>query len=121
MKFTLKNIEFVFDGWKAEFKQIKTNAYTNFTFRSNVINRDLFSNVEGNLVVNTNELTSPQLADFMELEEKFLASCLVKAKNDELGELVESEDQKELFINWLLDVEEFKTFKEGYMNGPKKT
>ena len=121
MQFTLKNIEFVFDGWKAEFKQIKTDAYTKFMLRSNIVPRELFEDKDGEIELNTKKLTSPQLADFMELEEKFLASCLVKAKNDELGELVESEDQKELFINWLLDVEEFKTFKEGYMNGPKKT
>ena len=55
----------------------------------------------------------------MQLDEKFLVSNLVKASNSD--EAVNSQDQKELFVNWLLTEDDFKVWKDGYLNGVKKT
>lgn len=119
MKFTLKNLEYELDGWKAEFKQVKSGAYASYTMRSGLITRDMIIDKDGEGVIDTKKFSNTQLADFMELEEKFLVAQLVKASNDE--ETVKDEDQKELFINYLLTQDDFKVWKDGYINGPKKT
>lgn len=119
MKFTLKNLEYEIGEWKAEFKQIKSGAYTSYMMRSDLIPRDKMIAKDDGLALDTNKLSTSQLADFMELEDKFLVAQLVTATNGE--EVVETEDQKDLFINWLLTQEDFIVWKDGYINGPKKT
>ena len=119
MNFTLKNHIFNFEGWTAEFKQIKSGAHFSFMLRSGLIDRSLIEDREGESVIDTKKFTTEQLADFMELDEKFLVANLVKASNSE--EEVETEDQKALFINWLLTQDDFVVWKDGYINGPKKT
>ena len=119
MKFTLKNHVFELDGWTAEFKQIKQGAHFKYMLRSGLINRDLLEDRDGEAVIDTNKFTTEQLADFMELDEKFLVSNLIKASNSD--EVVESQDQKELFVNWLLTEDDFQVWKDGYLNGVKKT
>jgi hypothetical protein len=119
MKFTLKNLEVEIDGWKAEFKQIKSGAYIAYMMRSDLIDREKLKNNDGEMSIDTNQFTTSQLADFMELEELFLVEQLVTATDG--TETVKTEDQKGLFVNWLLTQDEFTTWKDGYINGPKKT
>lgn len=119
MKFTLKNHIFKFEDWTAEFKQIKEGAHFSFMLRSGLISRDFLIDRDGESIIDTNKFTTEQLADFMELDEKFLVQNLVKASNSE--EEVKTEDQKALFISWLLTQDDFIVWKDGYINGPKKT
>lgn len=119
MKFSLKNIEVEFGGWSLEFKRIKEGAYMSYVMRSGLIKRDSIINRDGEVAIDTNQFQANELADFMELEESFLASQLVSAKNED--EVAETQDQKALLINWLLTQDDFKVWKDGWFNGQKKT
>jgi hypothetical protein len=118
MKFSLKNLGVTFGGWELSFKRIKEGAYAKYTAKAIDLPKEAFSFEDGEVKFDASSLNTNQLLEFSELEERFLAEHLVEAKAD--GEECETQEQKELLVNYLLTLDEFAEWKEGYLNGPKQ-
>ena len=118
MKFSLKNLGVEFGGWQLTFKRIKEGAFAKYSARAIDLPKDAFTLEDGEAKFNASALSPSQLIEFSELEERFLALNLVEAKAED--EQCESQYEKELLVNYLLTLDEFQEWKEGYLNGPKQ-
>ena len=115
MKFSLRDLEYKLGGWTYYFKRVRTGSYDDFQEKFCNFEEEKYSE-SGN--IDWDKLDRKEKKKVLESGFSFLLQNLAKVVDDESGEELED---KETALGYVWPEPEFIQWRNGYINGEKKT
>lgn len=116
MKFSVRDLECEFSGWKLTFARARQIDFIDFRDDYVQLPDDRY-NEDGGLIIE--DLTRLERKKLLRVSNAYLVKNLISATCED--EKAETEREKEVLIDFLSDDEDFRSWASGYINGEKKT
>jgi hypothetical protein len=117
MKFNLRDLEYKDHGWTLYFKRVRVDAYLKFREAFCAFTDEAY-NEDGSL--NFEDMPQEQKQKLFDSGFEFLLANLIKAESNE-GEKEEDREKLGVLLSFFWADSDFIEWRNGYVNGEKKT